>query len=110
MLKVKTIYDNREEFCVELRSGRHVQKRGSLGDPHIAKAPVCFLGLAVRIFGMDELYNLAVRVVGPRRADYRRGLAEKIGIPHRLIEELITKNDHNLNTFEDLADIVEAQL
>lgn len=29
MLKVKTIYDNREEFCQVLRSGRYTQVLGS---------------------------------------------------------------------------------
>lgn len=44
MLKVKTIYDNREEFCAALRSGKYIQVVG--GPSHWHGNKVCALGVA----------------------------------------------------------------
>ena len=92
MLKTKTVYDNREEFCGALRKNAHLQCRG-LGKPLQPNAHTCFFGIAMRTFQLRSWHK-------------RDELAKCIGISERDIDMFIDANDEG-HSFYTLANQLE---
>ncbi len=103
MLKVKTIYDNRAELCSALRSSKHKQTRGRVGNWCRPDAAVCFKGLAYRAFGDTP------EKVGTTWDDYAVWWKEKVGFHPSQVAEAVHKNDVERLSFPELADWLEQQ-
>jgi hypothetical protein len=97
MLKVKTKYDHREEFCAALRSGRYIQRRGSDIVGRWGKTEACALMAWALYTGRDE---------GSIYVDFE----ELTGLDS---EEVYSMNDgscdHEPSSFEEIAQWVESQ-
>ena len=91
-------YINRQKLCTELRSGEHKQKRGDIGDWQDPDAPVCLIGVGLRLF--PDCAKPHTEGQGVR-------LAHKIGLDFNTFTLLIRKNDVGI-TFYKLANTLES--
>ena len=90
MSKVQPVLLNRAKMCAELRSGKHQQCQETLGAYFHQTGPVCFAGLAYRVFNIS----------------HENDLERALGITHDIAQRLVDKNDRGY-TFPMLADILE---